>query len=216
MAEDERHRHFDQMRCEHPVYWDPPSRSFVLSRLAVARAWLSDGRQWKDADRAAPGSMVRLFKPADANRPGDRDCGIGWMDDPAHARVRRPIQAALYRRAATLRPTVEAIVRDQLSSISGERFDALADYAMPIPVAVIGRVLGIDTADFEHFRAWSEAVLNVFNPDPTQAEQEATTAAVEAIYDHLDAVMAARRRRPGDDLITDLLAEQAATRCALG
>jgi cytochrome P450 len=211
MAEDERHRRFDQVRCEQPVYWDEPSKSFVLSRLADARAWLSDGAQWKDADRAAPGSMVRLFKPADTNRPGDRDCGIGWMDDPEHARVRPPIQAALYRRVAKLRPTVEAIVRDQLSLLSGERFDALTDYAMPIPVAVIGRLLGIDTADFDQFRAWSEAVLNVFNPDPSQADQDATTAAVEAIYDHLDAVMAARRQRPGDDLVSDLLAEQAAT-----
>jgi cytochrome P450 len=208
MADEERHRRFDQIRCEQPVYWDQPSLSFTLSRLADARAWLSDASQWKDADRAAPGSLVRLFKPADTNRPGDRDCGIGWMDDPGHTRVRRPIQAALYRRVAKLRPDVERIVQDQLSSLRGERFDALTDYAMPIPVAVIGRVLGIDTADFEQFRAWSEAALNVFNPDPTEADRDATKAAVEAIYGQLEEVMARRRLRPGDDLISDLLAEQ--------
>ena len=54
----------------------------MLSRLADACVWLADGAQWKDADQAEAGALVRKFKPADMNRPGERDAGIGWMDEP--------------------------------------------------------------------------------------------------------------------------------------
>jgi len=207
---DERHVRFDRLRREAPAYRDAPSRSVVLSRMADARAWLSDAAQWKDADRAEEGSLIRLFKPADMNRPGDRDSGMGWMDEPEHSRVRAPIQAALARRVAGMKGVVEAIVTSQLGALPQGRFDALADYAMPIPVAVIGRLLGVDTDDFAQFRAWSEAALNSFSPNPTPEERAATKTAADAISDYLDAAMRARRRAPADDLISDLLAYQAA------
>ena len=206
---DDRHQRFDRLRHDDPVHFDPASASFILTRMADARAWLADASQWKDADQAEEGALVRAFKPADMNRPGDRNSGMGWMDDPDHARVRRPIQAALARRVAGLRPTVEAIVARQLAALPSGGFDALADYAMPIPIAVIGALLGADTADAARFRAWSEAVLDVFNPDPGEEGARATKAAALAICDYLDGAMAERRAAPRDDLISDLLGEEA-------
>jgi cytochrome P450 len=210
-APDERHREFDRIRREQAVHLDPATGVFILTPMAEARAWLSDPTQWKDADQAEEGSLIRLFKPPNMNRPGDRNSGMGWMDDPDHARVRRPIQAALVRRTAALKPVVEAIVSEQLDRLDPTGFDALADYAMPIPVAVIGTLFGVDTSDFPRFRAWSEAVLNVFDPNRTEAQSAAGTAAVEGICDYFDAAMAERRRAPSDDLVSDLIAEQAAT-----
>ena len=206
----DRHFRFDQMRRDRPVYRDAPSASLILSRMADARDWLGDVTQGKDADQAEPGALIRLFKPADMNRPGDRDSGIGWMDDPDHTRVRQPIQAALARRIAGLKGAIGAIVRKQLDALPPGEFDALTDYAMPIPISVIGRLLGVDTADFARFRAWSEAALNSFNPNPTEQEKRATKAAAEAISDYLDEAMGARRGAGRDDLISDLVAQQAA------
>jgi cytochrome P450 len=208
---DQRHRDFDHIRTHAPLYRDPATGTFVLSRMADARAWLSDPSQWKDADRAEEGSLVRAFKPANMNRPGDRNSGIGWMDEPDHSRVRQPIQAALVRRTAAFKPAVEAILAARLDALDPAGFDALADYAMPIPVAVIGALFGVDTSDFPRFRAWSEAVLSIFDPNRTDDEAAAGNAAVEGICDYLDAAMAARRRAPTDDLISDLLAVQAST-----
>ncbi len=213
-APDTRHRQFDEIRRRQAAHFEPDLGLLVLLRMAQARAWLSDHTQWKDADQAEEGSFIRQFKPADMNRPGDRNSGMGWMDDPDHARVRRPIQAALVRRTAALKPRVEAIVADRLARLDPSGFDALADFAMPIPVAVIGALFGVDTSDFPRFRAWSEAVLNVFDPNKTPADVAAGTAAVEGICDYLDAAMADRRRAPTsdryDDLISDLIAAQAA------
>src|SRR5665213_1420194 len=209
-APDERHRRFEQLRGRQAAWFDSGPGLFILGRMGEARAWLSDPSQWKDADQAEEDSLIRRFKPADMNRPGDRDSGLGWMDDPDHARVRRPIQAALARRMAGLKPAVEAIVAARLERLDPSGFDALAEFAAPIPVAVIGLLFGVDTSDFPRFRAWSEGVLKVFDPNPTKAGVAAGTAAVEGICDYLDAAMADRRRAPTDDLISDLLAEQAA------
>jgi cytochrome P450 len=210
-AIDGRHLRFDRLRAESPVWFDAPSRTFILTRLADARAWLADPTHWKDADRAEEGALVRAFKPADMNRPGERDAGIGWMDEPDHSRVRRPIQAALMRRVAAMKNTVEAIVQDQLARLPAGGFDVIADYAMPIPIAVMGRVFGVDTSDAERFRALSDAVLAVFEPNPTEAQQRANKAAAIAVLEFLDEAIAERRARPGDDLISDLIAAQAAT-----
>jgi cytochrome P450 len=206
---DERHARYDTMRRETPVWFHEPSRTFILTRLADARAWLADPEPWKDADRAEEGALVRTFKPADMNRPGERDAGIGWMDDPDHARVRRPIQAALMRRVATMKDDVRAVVQDQLARLPSGAFDVVSDFAVPIPIAVIGRLLGVDTADTARFRAWSEAMASIFEPDPSPAMVRANRSAAVEILEYLDCTMAERRARPGDDLISDLIAEQA-------
>ena len=210
-ASDERHAQFDKLRAESPVWFHEGSRTFILTRLADARAWLADPAQWKDADRAEEGALVRSFKPADMNRPGERDAGIGWMDEPDHSRVRKPIQAALMRRVAAMKETVRAIAQDQLARLPAAGFDVVADYAMPIPIAVMGRVMGVDTTDAPRFRALSEAVLSVFEPNPTDDQRRANKDAAVAILEYFDEAIAERRASPRDDLITDLLAEQAAT-----
>ncbi|MBS0470522.1 MAG: cytochrome P450 [Proteobacteria bacterium] len=205
---DERHRMLDALRTSQPIFRDENSKTFVLSRYADIRALLTDPGMLRNADLAEEGSLVRSFKPADMNRPGDRDAGMGWLDAPDHARVRGPIQLALNRRVAALRPAVEAIVAARLDAL-GNRFDAVEDFAVPIPIAVIGKLLGVDTGDMDRFRAWSEAAIGVFAPNPTVQERAATKAASEAISDYLDVSMALRRKAPRDDLVSDLIAAQA-------
>jgi cytochrome P450 len=210
-TEEERHCQFDRLRSERPVFRDESSRTFILTRMADARAWLNDATQWRDADKAEPGALVHAFKPKAMNRPGDRNSAMGWMDEPDHSRVRKPIQAALARRVAGLEPTVRGIVATRLAALPAGGFDVLADYALPIPVTVIGVVLGVDTADVARFRSLSEAALAVFDAGSDTTARGATKAASAAISDLLDETMARRRARPADDLISDLLAAQAAS-----
>ncbi len=207
---DTRHKALDALRATTPILHDAATKTFVLSRYDDVRALLVDGSLWRNPDLAEDGALVKTFKPDDMNRPGDRDSGIGWLDGPDHARVRNPIQLALIRRVAKLAPFIEQLASQCLDGLgSGAGFDVVADFATPIPIAVIGRLLGVDTGDTAQFRAWSEAAINIFNPGPTPEEAAATKAASDAISDYLDGVMARRRRAPADDLVSDLLAVQA-------
>ena len=208
----QRHIAFDQLRAATPIRFDAPTRTFVLTRYADGRALLNDPSLWRDADQAEEGALVRAFKPADMNRPDDRDSGVGWMDNPEHARVRPPISIALNRRVQALRPFLEGVVRQRLDALGGRAaFDVVVDYALPIPIEVIGHILGVDTSDMAQFRAWSEAAIDIFSRAQSPERRAATQAAAEAIMAFLDAAMAERRRAPRDDIICDLLAVQAAT-----
>jgi hypothetical protein len=210
MSPKDRHLAFDEVRAHAPLHFDEASRTFILTRFADGRALLNDPSLWRDADQAEEGSLVRGFKPGDMNRPQDRSSGIGWMDNPEHARVRPPIAIALNRRIQALRPFLRDVVRRRLDALARRAdFDVVADYAVPIPIEVIGHILGVDTSDMAQFRAWSEAAIDVFSLAQTPERRAATRAATDAILDFLDAAMAERRRAPGDDVVTDLLAVQA-------
>jgi hypothetical protein len=207
-----RHPVFDALRAAEPIHFNEPTRTFVLTRFADGRALLTDPDLWRDPDEAEDGALVKSFKPKDMNRPGDRDSGIGFMDNPAHARIRPPIAIALNRRAQAMRPFLQDFTRRRLDALAGrDSFDVVADYAMPIPIAAIGRVLGVDTSDMEQFRAWSEAAIDIFSLEQTPERRAATRAAADAIMDFLDGAMAERRAAPRDDIISDLLAVQAVT-----
>jgi hypothetical protein len=204
------HRALDALRAANPIFRDEPSASFVLTRHGDGRALLADNSLWKDADRAEPAALVHQFKPADMNRPGDRDAGVGWMDNPEHARVRPPLAQALYRRVAQLRPTLEAIVAARLDAIARPGpVDLVADFAIPIPIEAICAVLGVEANDVPKFRAQSEAAMKSFLPDRTPAIDAEIKAMSEAISDLLDEEMMRRRAAPGDDLISDLVAIEA-------
>ncbi len=89
------------------------------------------------------------------------------LDPPAHTRLRRLIGGAFTApRVAALRPTVGRIVDALLDELAGE-VDFIGDFAFPLPIAVIGELLGVPRADQPPFqrlaRDWT-AVLDVTTP----------------------------------------------------
>ena len=106
------------------------------------------------------------------------------LNPPAHTRLRRLVAGSFTaRRVAGLRPAVERITADLLDRVDGT-FDAVAAFAFPLPVTVIGELLGIPPGDRPMFqslvRDWT-MVLEFLNP---LAVDTADAAAVQ-IRDHL-------------------------------
>jgi cytochrome P450 len=134
---------------------------------------------------------------------------ILFMDDPDHTRVRTPLAKALYARVAKARGDIEAVVDKVLDRLDKKNeFDAIAEIAVPIPVLVIARLLGVDEAREEEFRAWSEALILSFHPMRTPEQTETMIEATTALRDYFAEEIAQRRVTPRDDLISDILAAQ--------
>jgi len=206
---DERQRQADALRASAPCFRHEESKSFVLTRMADVRALLTDNTQLRNPDLAEEGALVKAFKPADMNRPGDRDGGMGFLDEPDHSRVRLPIARAFNKRVAGMRGAIESICCRRLAPLVGRvQFDLVADYAMHVPIDTIGVLLGVPTDDLRRFREWSEVTLSIFSPVQTAVDIAARKEAVAAILAYLDDGMALRRRMPRDDLIGDLIAIQ--------
>jgi cytochrome P450 len=210
------HRLLDRLRTECPVRRDPATNTWIVSKHADVRGVLSDLTMWRHPRRAEEGSLAR--RGADARRPeglpppdpGSADTSILMLDDPDHARIRGPLAKALYKRVAKCRPLVQQIVDEKLDAIGDARtFDAMAQFALLVPIDAIARILGVDNARLAEFRAWSEDVILALNPFCTQEETARFVKAGNALSDYMHEMMARRRKKPEDDLVSDMVALQA-------
>jgi cytochrome P450 len=109
-----------------------------------------------------------------------------------------------------MRPHIAELVGSYLDAIAGARdVDLVADLAAPLPVTVICEMLGIPESDRDQLRAWTHAATVLIDPGDNMAEYVPANEAVQAFDDYLTAVIAERRARPTDDLLSALvLAEE--------
>jgi cytochrome P450 len=134
---------------------------------------------------------------------------ILFLDDPDHSRVRPPLMKALYGRVAKSRTQVEAIVDGVLDKIDGrDEFDVIQDVAIPIPILVIAKLLGVDKHRIDEFRYWSEGLILSFHPMRTEEQTKYMVDSILALRRFFEGEIAERRQRPRDDLITDILEAQ--------
>jgi cytochrome P450 len=207
---DNPHALYRRLREAHPVYRDDMAGSAIITRYKIARETLNDRTMLRGPDKVdPPGAFTqRLVENFDQDpETGEvRSYSILLMDEPHHSRVRTPIAKALYARAAKVKPLVEAIVDEKLDAAAAKGgFDVLNDYAIPIPIDVIGAILGVDVARREEFREWSEGVIQVLNPFRTAEQTAYLERAGEAIRTYFESQIAARGKTPQDDLITDIV-----------
>jgi cytochrome P450 len=127
------------------------------------------------------------------------------INPPDHTRLRRLVSRSFTaRRVEQLRASVEALVDPLLEELDGGG-DFVNAFAFPLPVAVIGELLGVPEADRAQFqplvRDWT-MILDVFDLDVLTRANEAATR----IRDYLGELADERRRRPEDDLLSSLVA----------
>jgi cytochrome P450 len=126
---------------------------------------------------------------------------------PDHTRLRRLVSGAFTaRRVQSLRPAIERMVDDLLDAMTGE-VDFVDAFAFPLPVNVIGELLGVPADDRAQFqplvRDWTR-VLDVITPDVLRRADPAAAT----IREYLASLVAQRRRAPGSDLISALVAAE--------
>jgi len=212
---DDPHALLDRLRGECPVHRDAGAGTFIMTRYADVRGVLSDTTMWRDPSRAEPEAYMahaiknQQVEGAAPPREGD-DKGILLLDDPDHGRIRRPLAQALYKRVAKSKPLVQTVVDEALADIGdAPRFDVMARFALRVPIDVIARILGVDQTRLAEFRAWSEGIIQFFNPFRTPEETERLIWASESLRGYMNDMMAERRARPADDLVTDMVQLQA-------
>ena len=128
------------------------------------------------------------------------------MDPPAHTRLRALVSRGFGPAAASrLEPRVRALAGELAEGLRGEEVDFIEALAMPLPAFVIGELLGLDHALHGSFKRWADDILSV-TPELPPPEQVARVKATIAELDgYLREVIAARRRAPADDAVSDLL-----------
>ncbi|OII67145.1 MULTISPECIES: cytochrome P450 [unclassified Streptomyces] len=185
----------------------------VLERPGLLRVRMPYGEPAWLATRYADARLVlgdRRFSRA-AGRDHDeprqsearQDSGILGMDPPEHTRLRTLVAKAFtVHRVEKLRPQVRELAHGLLDEmeVMGPPVDLVEHYALPIPVAVICRMLGVPEADRPRFRVWSDAMLST-----SSLTAEEFFRHQEELRAYMAALIADHRAHPRPDLMTALI-----------
>ncbi len=139
---------------------------------------------------------------SDLERPVVPRQSIIYIDPPEHAQYRKLVQPAFSpRRLRELEVRIRETARALLDAIEpGRPTDFVEALAAPLPLLVIAEMLGIPGADRARFKVWSDATIDA-GTTPTPENM----ALAAELLEYFGAVLAERRQRPGDDVISTLV-----------
>jgi len=127
-------------------------------------------------------------------------------DPPDHTRLRGLASRAFTPRTVeTLRPGVVAMVDELIDAFGAGEVDVMQALAFPLPVTVIGEMLGVPAEDRQQLRPLVRAVTAVLELVVTPEALSAATAANATLERYFADLVAERRARPQDDLLTRLI-----------
>ncbi|MDJ1136557.1 cytochrome P450 [Streptomyces iconiensis] len=194
------------LRDEAPVYRTPEG-TVIVSRFTECDRVLRDSTfRVEDEDFVARTLPERKDNITVVSLMGE----MVNKNSPHHERLRRLVSKAFTpRRVAGLRPAVERLVDQLLDGMQAEAaegpVDLMSRFALPLPVTVIGELLGIP----ENERAWFgprvETVTAAIERDLSEPYLAASDTAMRELWDRLGKLAADRRAAPRDDMLSTLI-----------
>lgn len=139
--------------------------------------------------------------------------GFLFLDPPDHTRLRKLVAKAFSPKVVNaLQPEIIALVDGLLDRIAEKgEFDVVEDFAYPLPVAVICRLLGVPLEDEPQFSQASAVLAQALDPFstitgvPPDLVNERMQA-VRGLRGYLHDLIERRRSEPGEDLLSGLVA----------
>jgi cholest-4-en-3-one 26-monooxygenase len=180
------------MREHAPAYWDAKNEVWALTRHADVLA------VEKDAAR---------FSSQRAPRPhGDHLPMMISMDDPEHGRRRKLVSRGFTpRRVRDHEHTIRRLCTEIIDRVaSGGECDFVWDIAAPLPLLLIADMLGFPPESYDDLLRWSDDLIRATTADPAPDVALAAMEAGIAFREFQLGVIADRRNRPGDDLVSIL------------
>jgi cholest-4-en-3-one 26-monooxygenase len=178
------------LRRQAPVYHDARNDLWAIAT-------------WEGVSAASRDSAT--FSNAGGSRP--KIPPIPWMldlDGHDHTRRRRIVSRAFTPgRVKGMLPAITALCDELIDAIGGrEQFDVVADLAAPLPMIVIGDMLGVEREDHDQLLRWSDDLIASIAGTPDR--MEAAAAAFVEFDAYARRTIEDRRADPRDDLVSVL------------
>ncbi|WP_030408021.1 cytochrome P450 family protein [Streptomyces albus] len=195
------HAVYNKLRDEkavHRVALPDGTAVWLVTRDADVRAGLADRRLSVNKAHSTGGYQGYALPPA-------LDANLLNIDHDDHIRLRRLVsQGFTPRRAEAMRTGIQAVA-DRLADRLEERLesegtaDLVHDFATPLPLTVVCDLFGVPEPDRRPFGSWVSTMLALESP-------QQVAEAVTSVHDFLRALVDERRKAPGDDLLSALIA----------
>jgi cytochrome P450 len=198
---------YARLRETDPVYWDPASTSWVLTRYADVVSALH---------QPCLASARADAMQAEAGRPGLEPLFdfVGRMmpitDPPQHTRLRGLVNKCFTPHAvAALEPFIQELVDQVLERASSQgRMEVIHDFAFPLPAAVICRLLGAPVSDLARIKQLCDDLFLFIKgalAATTDTEFRTSLQAAQDLKAYFRPLVAQRKQAPGSDLLSALV-----------
>ena len=190
---------YEQMRQESPVFFDPQRENYNIFRYNDVETVLSEWQVFSSD-----------FSRGRANTNMPLSASMISTDPPKHNQLRNLVTQAFTPRAVEkLAPRIRSIVQEYLDKVRGQgRMDMIADLAYPLPVIVIGEMLGVPAGDRERFKHWSDEVVKLASFGGNINPEGFRNPAIMEMGMYFMNLVQERTQHPQDDLISGLVQAQ--------
>ncbi|MDX8436709.1 cytochrome P450 [Mesorhizobium abyssinicae] len=131
------------------------------------------------------------------------------LEPPVHTRLRTLVNRAFVsRQVERLRPRVEALANELIDRFEPGGVDLLPAFASPLPITIIAEMLGVPVAMAPQLLDWSHQIVAMYMHGRTRETEETANRAARDFSDFLRGYVTERRKQPGDDLLSLLIAAQ--------
>lgn len=184
---------------------------WVTGRHAVVSELLRDQRFGVDRRRFRSYVDPPPAHLKDGRPVPPRHESLLFVDPPDHTRLRRLVAPAFSPRAlAELRAEIEKLADTLVDRLAADRGgDVVSRLALPLPVAVIARLLGVPDVDHDQFAVWGDELVGLLEPMPSPERLRRAREADADITAYFYDLVEERRRHPGDDTLSALIRAQA-------
>lgn len=198
-----------ELRDTLPVFFDPVWNKVFFTRYDDIAALLRDRRLGRSILHAFSRDELGWPPPNPLTKDFDRFQHDHMLDNepPKHTRLRSlMVKAFTSSRVERLRAKIQHVVDALIDRVADRgRMDLLGEFAEPIPVAIIGELLGVPEEDRHLLRPWSAKMVKLYEVGYTDDQARAANQAVVEFSAYVKNLAHQRQQQPRDDLISALV-----------
>jgi cytochrome P450 len=221
--------HYRALRDRAPVYYAPETRAWCVSRyddvmfvlrnpeLFSSRAMftflMNQGQEGRPPLSWPLVRFIARFAWRTRLNPMEFATARNLIaeDGERHSAMRAIVNRGFTpRQIAAWEARAREIVAGSMTKLrAGGPFDLVQDLAIPLPVGIIAEMLGVESSRLPDFKRWSDTVIDMSTgPGRSERFSPRIVDALVELASYLRAVAEERKRRPTDDLVSVIVAEQ--------
>ncbi len=206
---------YQLLRDEAPVWKDPITGFYVISRFEDLRAVLLDTEKYINGMSGGQGNSRARLDSERAERMLALYKEKGWVpaatlagrDDPNHKQMRAMFNEAFRPKKID---AMDPFVRDTAyklidAFVDDGNCDWVRQYAVPLPLIVIGRQMGVPEADIWKIKAWTDAWVQRLGMMQTEEEERWSVEMEIEAQNYFQPIFERLRKEPDDTLLSDMV-----------
>lgn len=206
---------YAKLRDEAPVWKDPVTGFYVVTRFEDLRNILLDTEAYSSGMRGGQGGGRGRIDAERAKRMQKLYEEEGWLpaptlagrDDPNHKQMRAMFNEAFRpKKIKEMDPFVEATAYKLLDAfVADGRCDWVKQFAVPLPLIVIGQQMGVPEEDIWQIKAWTDAWVQRLGMMQTEAEEKWSVEMEIEAQHYFQPIFERLRKAPDDTLLSELV-----------